>query len=123
MGRPFGKVDKQDLVRKKIGKLTVVEYAGKRNRGKIKYDYYLCKCECGNEKLVVRSSLLKKKVKSCGCLRTSKNIKNAFVPKVQKLEKTNGNTIKVYKLNPNELDAYLKELKTKEVQYAGVRGW
>ena len=29
MGRPFGKVDKQDLVRKKIGKLTVVEYAGK----------------------------------------------------------------------------------------------
>ena len=84
MGRPFGKVDKQDLVGKKIGKLTVVEYAGKRNRGKIKYDYYLCKCEC---------------------------------------EKTNGNTIKVYKLNPNELDAYLKELKTKEVQYAGVRGW
>ena len=53
MGRPFGKVDKQDLVGKKIGKLTVVEYAGKRNRGKIKYDYYLCKCECENEKLVV----------------------------------------------------------------------
>ena len=37
MGRPFGKVDKQDLVGKKIGKLTVVEYAGKRNTGKIKY--------------------------------------------------------------------------------------
>lgn len=69
MGRPFGKVDKQDLVGKKIGKLTVVEYAGKRNRGKIKYDYYLCKCECENEKLVVRSSLLKKESKKLWMLK------------------------------------------------------
>lgn len=122
MGRPFGRVNKQDLVGKKIGKLTVIEYVGKKNRGETKYDYYLCKCECGNEKLVVRSSLLKKKVKSCGCLRTSKNIKNSFVPKVQEVKTTNGNTMKVYKLNPNQLDEYLKKLETKEVKYAGVRG-
>ena len=43
-----------------FGRLTVMkEYKGK----------YLCKCECGNRKLIVARNLREGKTKSCGCLR------------------------------------------------------
>ena len=45
---------------KKFGKLIVLKYEGNRN--------YLCKCDCGKEKIIKADHLLYGKTKSCGCL-------------------------------------------------------
>lgn len=67
-------MDKQELIGKKVGKLTVIGFdkiiyktdsKGKnRNQG-----YWLCKCECGNEVSISRNVLVSNKTKSCGCLK------------------------------------------------------
>ena len=49
-----------ELEGKYFGKLYVVEYVGK---GK-----YLCRCECGNEKIISGGHLRGGATKSCGCL-------------------------------------------------------
>lgn len=49
----------------RYGRLTVIEYAGKDHRGK---HLWLCKCDCGNTKVVVSDNLSSGKSKSCGCL-------------------------------------------------------
>ena len=49
------------------GRLTVIDHAGKDHRGK---HLWLCKCTCGNTKVVVADNLSSKKSKSCGCLKT-----------------------------------------------------
>lgn len=43
-----------DRTGKRYGRLLVVEYAGKDNRGK---HLWKCKCDCGNEKIVVGDNL------------------------------------------------------------------
>ena len=60
---------KKDLIGQKYGRLTVIDRAE---------DYispsgdhvacWLCKCDCGNEKVVKGSSLKRGNTKSCGCL-------------------------------------------------------
>lgn len=44
----------------------MVEHKGKDGRGK---HLWLCKCDCGNEKIVVADNLSSGKLKSCGCLK------------------------------------------------------
>jgi 5-methylcytosine-specific restriction endonuclease McrA len=55
-----------DLSGKQFGKLTVIKEAGYKG----KYKTWLCKCECGNEKIIRHSDLLRREggTKSCGCL-------------------------------------------------------
>lgn len=55
-----------DLTGMKFGRLTVLRQHG---RGKSKSVIWLCKCDCGNEKLVLSSNLKKGHSNSCGCLR------------------------------------------------------
>jgi hypothetical protein len=61
----------------KFGKLTVVSFHHKKERvygnKKRTFCYYLCKCDCGNETIVAKDFLIRKKnpTKSCGCV--SKN--------------------------------------------------
>ncbi len=50
----------------RYGRLLVVEYKGKDKRGK---HLWLCKCDCGNEKIVCADNLSSGKSKSCGCLK------------------------------------------------------
>ena len=50
----------KNTVGKIFGKLTVLEELGK---GKV-----LCKCECGNTKIINKGHLLNGDIKSCGCL-------------------------------------------------------
>lgn len=50
----------------RYGRLVVLEHKGKDKRGK---HLWLCKCDCGNEKIVVSDNLSSGKSKSCGCLR------------------------------------------------------
>jgi hypothetical protein len=48
------------------GRLTVVRHAGRDHRNK---HLWLCKCRCGNEKVVVGDNLSSGRSKSCGCLK------------------------------------------------------
>ena len=50
----------------RYGRLLVVKYAGKDKRNK---HLWLCKCDCGNEPVVVGDNLSSRKSKSCGCLK------------------------------------------------------
>lgn len=62
-----------DLTGHQFGKLTVIEKAENlRNRSAWK-----CRCECGNEKIVVTSDLKSGNTKSCGCIQKefAKNLK------------------------------------------------
>lgn len=64
-------MDVNDIVGKKFGKLTVLEYAGiTGNKNGNNRHEYLCRCECGKEKLISRSNLLGGGVNSCGCSKT-----------------------------------------------------
>ena len=60
-----------DMVGKKFGKLTVIEMSDKQGI----YYRYLCKCECGNTKVLRGASLRNGLTKSCGCIR-SENMSN-----------------------------------------------
>ena len=58
----------EDLTGMKCGKLTVVRRAENRiSSGKIRV-YWVCKCECGNEKEIRASHLKSGKIVSCGCV-------------------------------------------------------
>ena len=50
----------------RYGRLLVVKNVGKDKRKKY---LWLCKCDCGNEKIVVGDNLSSGKSKSCGCLK------------------------------------------------------
>lgn len=57
-----------DMTGQRIGKLTVVEYAGSDKNKAI----WKCACDCGSTTVVTGNALRTGKVKSCGCLRTDK---------------------------------------------------
>ncbi|MFT8476623.1 MAG: hypothetical protein ABF682_04360 [Liquorilactobacillus sp.] len=57
-----------DLTGKRFGKLTVIEKSGPNKSGNIKW---VCKCDCGNTKIVNGSHLRSGHTKSCGCRRIS----------------------------------------------------
>ena len=56
-----------DRTNMRYGRLLVIKHAGKDKRNK---HLWLCKCDCGNEKVVVADNLSSGKSKSCGCLKT-----------------------------------------------------
>jgi hypothetical protein len=53
----------EDLIGMRFGKLTVVAY----QRHEKNMSFWLCRCDCGNEKSVRRNSLTQYKISSCGC--------------------------------------------------------
>lgn len=53
-----------DLTGKNFGKLCVL----KRGNHPSRHVYWLCRCECGTEKLIRGGHLNDGKIKSCGCL-------------------------------------------------------
>lgn len=64
----------QDLTGQKFGRLTVI----KRVENKNKQTYWLCRCECGNEKDVNAGNLKSGNVRSCGCLRHETSTKHGM---------------------------------------------
>lgn len=56
----------KNLIGKRFGKLIVV---GQSNNDKYEKTTWICKCDCGNIKIVSRNHLMMGNVKSCGCLR------------------------------------------------------
>jgi hypothetical protein len=67
-----------DLTGQRFGRLTVVKRQGTSKDGQ---KTYLCRCDCGTERVVKSGNLRSGKTKSCGCLsreRTAKrNVENA----------------------------------------------
>lgn len=58
-----------DLVGKRFTRLKVIREAGMINGNRT----WLCRCDCGNEKVATSALLNIKRVKSCGCLKINKN--------------------------------------------------
>lgn len=56
----------KDLTGQRFGRLTVIKQEGRNSSGKITW---LCKCDCGNECVVVGNSLSTGNTVSCGCFR------------------------------------------------------
>ena len=68
----------KDITGQKFNKLTVIEYAGRRESNR--NSRWLCLCECGNTVTVDGSTLRLLRQKSCGCAR-----KKRFMPKIHGL--------------------------------------
>jgi len=60
MGRPV-----IDLTGQRFGRLVVIEQAGRDKRGAV---LWRCKCDCGNEAVVLGNLLKRGGTKSCGCI-------------------------------------------------------
>ena len=58
----------EDLIGQKFGRLTVIE----RSENKGGRTAWKCRCDCGNESVVVATNLKRGKVNSCGCLNKEK---------------------------------------------------
>ena len=54
----------EDLTGKRFGKLVVIEQVWRNGA-----THWRCKCDCGNEAVVINNHLVKGYTKSCGCLR------------------------------------------------------
>lgn len=64
-----------DLSGQRYGRLIAIDFVSYDNVKEI--TYWLCKCDCGNEKIVNVGILRSGKVKSCGCLHKESASKNA----------------------------------------------
>jgi len=53
------------LIGLKFGKLIIIKLIFIKN----KHNYFKCKCDCGNEKIIRKDHIKSGKIKSCGCLR------------------------------------------------------
>ena len=60
---------KNDLTGKTFGRLTVIGYVG---RNQFDHFLWLCRCECGGEKVATTSSLNNGRTVACGCYNASK---------------------------------------------------
>ena len=126
-----------DLIGQVFGKLTVIEL-DQESSGRRKW---ICKCSCGNTVSVREYNLKSGNTKSCGCTRKEKSsVRNLNVKQVKTRDNQGGvyyfqpgeiilkgnyeskkkcSKVKEYKLSPEELAAYLKELETKKVKKRG----
>jgi len=55
----------------KFGRLNVISFSHFKN----KHLYYVCKCDCGTDIILLLSNVIKGNTKSCGCLKREINIK------------------------------------------------
>ena len=60
-----------NMIGNKFGLLTVVEKVKKSKDGE---NSWLCKCDCGNQKIILGYSLRSGRTKSCGCISYNRNI-------------------------------------------------
>ena len=60
-------------INQKYNFLTVIKYV---DRDKSNKKRYLCKCDCGNEKVIRISDITSNKIVSCGCFKKQKSIEN-----------------------------------------------
>ena len=67
-----------DLTGQKFGRLTVLNYQGVNDKG---IHMWLCRCECGNEKVARGDALRYGQTRSCGCLAHEAHVAAGKKPK------------------------------------------
>ena len=105
----------EGLVGRKNGKLTVIGESKKINNE----FFSLCKCECGNEKLIRNGALKKGVPKSCGC---SKHTRKKTTNLVEKKIKIKSEIPKKIKSIFYSMRARCQNPNTKCYNYYGGRG-
>ena len=98
---------RKDLTGQRFGKLQVIKPVKTINDT----SRWLCKCDCGNEKIAATYRLLSGRVKTCGdCFNTI----NFYVPELQRLEQENEElkqaNKKMYQSMHKEICEYDEEL-------------
>jgi hypothetical protein len=73
----MGKI--KDITGQRFGRLVVLKL-DHIEKGKDRHSCWLCKCDCGNKKVINKTSLIGGKTKSCGCLR-DEALKKSYVKK------------------------------------------
>lgn len=63
------KQPRSDLSGRRFSRLVVLGFAGMRVTSCAAFQYWTCKCDCGNTTTVAASMLHREKTKSCGCIR------------------------------------------------------
>ena len=99
-----------DLTGQKFNRLTVEQYAGYRiTKSGNRHVQWLCKCDCGNNKIVTSKDLKRNAVKSCGCLKKETCLKmREIAMNNRKKNISKSNTNNVNKNNNNFNSAYIK---------------
>ncbi len=64
--------NKENLLGRKFGRLTVIAESEKRG----KHPYWLTRCDCGKEKEISATHLKSGKIRSCGCLQKETRLEN-----------------------------------------------
>ena len=65
-----------DLTGRRFGRLTVIERSGTYKSEEDSFSSFAtwrCRCDCGNESVVISANLLHGYTRSCGCLRAEKS--------------------------------------------------
>jgi len=111
-----------EMLGRKVGRLTIIGRAGSNPQGKARW---LCKCDCGKEKIISGDKLRRRDTRSCGCLQRE-GIKNHRI-----LEYGLANmraTIKGYKngaktrgVNYELTDKQFKEITQQDCYYCGAK--
>lgn len=65
-----------DIIGKRFGRLVVLQFDHAVQYRK----YYLCKCDCGNTKVVLKGNLLAGYTLSCGCLQRERTLAAVLLP-------------------------------------------
>lgn len=119
---PWNKGKGKDLTGMKFGRLMVIKKVGVNTQ---KHQMYLCKCDCGNEKVIDGYKVKNGNTKSCGCLHkevTSKRSKitlglasmRARILNYKAAAKKRGHE---YKLTEEQF----KEITQKDCYYCGAK--
>lgn len=125
--KSIGKNNFKDLTGQKFGKLTAKQPIF--NENKKRYDW-LCQCDCGNDIIVLGSSLISGNTQSCGCI---KSMGESNVKKI--LNENNINYISQYRVMINnklyiydfaiiENNQIIKLIEFDGIQHYGrISGW
>ena len=108
-----------DLTGKKFGRLTVIGRAYPND--KYNHANWLCKCDCGTEKVIKGDSLTRGNTKSCGCLRFGKSRLPKGVASFRELLRKYKQTAKkrghIFKLTEEQF----RKITQQNCHYCGVK--
>lgn len=95
----------KNIIGQKFGKLTVIEKANKPKNIKERRIYWLCRCDCGNEKIVSGHDLKSGDTQSCGCLRFT-DLSDKKIGRLQVIKAINTSDYNVSDYIKNSLKTY-----------------
>jgi len=108
-----------DLVGHKFGKLTVI----KRSYPNDKYNHanWLCKCECGTEKIIKGDSLTRGNTKSCGCNRFGQRLLPKGLASLREAFRKYRQTARIRGHIFEPTEKQFEELTQQDCYYCGAR--